>query len=55
MPRHPHGSGFLLVTPTSDTLKYSFFPRSIYHFGPTYQHPLLRPPLWHPSKVGYPA
>ena len=29
MPRHPHGSGFLPVTPTSDTFKNSFFPRSI--------------------------
>ncbi|KAH3834298.1 hypothetical protein DPMN_107618 [Dreissena polymorpha] len=29
MPRHPHGSGFLPVTPTSDALKYSFFSRSI--------------------------
>ncbi|KAH3814273.1 hypothetical protein DPMN_142768 [Dreissena polymorpha] len=26
MPRHPHGSGFFPVTPTSDTLRYSFFP-----------------------------
>jgi hypothetical protein len=29
MPRHPHGSGFLPVTHTSDIFKYSFFPRSI--------------------------
>ncbi|KAH3856405.1 hypothetical protein DPMN_098993 [Dreissena polymorpha] len=31
------------------------FSHAVYHFGTTYQHPLLRPPLWHPSKVGYPA
>ena len=55
MPRSSNRIQYLQYSTSTDTFKYSFFPRTTGTgtTGTLYQHPLLRPPLWHPLRAGY--